>query len=460
MGGTSNQMRLLRRLLGLPYESGYFTAHPSHEPPEGLRHRENGSVWFDPALKCSRVVVEGSQEYKDLEMGDEDSESKGEDGRAKGVWWQRAHRILPDPDDEYATQASIPRKRLDAGLQEMSEQAWMSLNTVEGDEAQVSVSLAEDVWHVLTQDVSMSRLLVLEVVLEFVLIFTFALILFLFATVENSAPAGESAGSVFVSKLLLSLTSVRLSTDSIFGWKSQDASTGLEVAVLALQGWLHWLLLCVASAVIVARALKPLRQVVFSPDCVLTDDFLQIRMQVIRHQTVTLHNVKATLQANIGGNMHSLKLRNDLDGWASWNGAAPMTIQHNIDEASPFHPSRGIADRLWTVRVNIDATDNNGGQVFSTMCYYKPGTFLCNSKGFKAKFRAAGYDVYPRILLNHKFLDQIRMFRDKDGKPQHLEKNPFLAVNIDNLARTQLIEPAQGMGAPLGRTAMNLGPQP
>ena len=208
MGGISNQMRLLRRLLGLPYESGYWTAHPSHEPPEGLRHRENGSVWFDPALKCSRVVVEGSQECKDLEMGDEDSESKGEDGRAKGVWWQRAHRILSDPDDEYVTQASIPRKRLDAGLQEMSERAWMSLNAVEGDEAQVSVSLAEDVWHVLTQDVSIGRLLVLEVVLEFVLIFTFALILFLFATVENSAPAGESAGSVFVSKLLLSLTSV------------------------------------------------------------------------------------------------------------------------------------------------------------------------------------------------------------------------------------------------------------
>ena len=69
---------------------------------------------------------------------------------------------------------------------------------------------------------------------------------------------------------------MRLSTDSIFGWEGRRASSGIEVAILALQGWFHWILLSVAGAVIVARALKPLRQVIFAPDACLSDRDLSV----------------------------------------------------------------------------------------------------------------------------------------------------------------------------------------
>lgn len=435
-------MRLLRRLLGMPYESGYWTAHPDHAPPKGLRHREPGILYQDPAKGYTRLLVQGSEECEDLEAGALDGEAESERGH-KVPWWQRAHRVHPDAGDEYGTQASIPRTTMDAGLNQVEEETWLRMFTLEGDETQMSVSFAEDVWHVLTVDLSIVRLLVLEILLEFWLIFSFALGLFVLALIEDSAPAGESRGATLVSKLLLSLTSVRLSTDSIFGWKSHDASTGLEVAVLALQGWLHWLLLCVASAVIVARALQPLRQVVFSPDCCLSDESLQIRMQVIRHRTVTLHNMKATLQAVIAGNTHTLKLRNDLEGWSRWSSAMPLTIQHDIDESSPLHPSRGLSDKLMQVRVAIEATDNTGGHVFSSMVYYMPGSFFAKMNGFKSAFHDAGYGVFPRVLVNHKFIDQIRMFRDAEGKPMPLDTNPCIAVNIDHFASTCLLPPKE-----------------
>ena len=95
---------------------------------------------------------------------------------------------------------------------------------------------------------------------------------------ESAAP---SSLELFAGVGILALTTVRLSTDKIFGWQPTKASTPLEITVLAIYGWIHWLLLSVASALIVARALRPARSGIFSPDSVVNDDSLQVRRCVL-----------------------------------------------------------------------------------------------------------------------------------------------------------------------------------
>ena len=106
----------------------------------------------------------------------------------------------------------------------------------EGDEGALRVSLAEDVWYLRTEDLSLWGVLRLEIALEVLVIVGFAILLTLASLAEAGGP---DAGDVFRGKMLLSLTSVRLGTDSIFGWQSKSASSGLEVAILAVQGWVH-----------------------------------------------------------------------------------------------------------------------------------------------------------------------------------------------------------------------------
>ena len=58
----------------------------------------------------------------------------------------------------------------------------------------------------------------------------------------------------------------------MYGWEEKTPSTKPEIIVLALIGWFHWLLLSVAGAIIVTRALKPLQQVAFAPDAIMNDE--------------------------------------------------------------------------------------------------------------------------------------------------------------------------------------------
>ena len=145
---------------------------------------------------------------------------------------------------------------IDSRLSEVEEKVWRATNAAEGDEMALSISFGEDIWHLLTVDLSIAKLLVLEATMELFMIVSFAMLMFLVDIAEGFTD-DQTKAELFRSKLLLALTAVRLSTDSIFGWEGRRASSGIEVAILALQGWFHWILLSVAGAVIVARALKP-----------------------------------------------------------------------------------------------------------------------------------------------------------------------------------------------------------
>ena len=145
-------------------------------------------------------------------------------------------------------------------------------------------STMEDIWYQLTVSMSVSRVLLLEVLVEAGIILAFALLLWLLAMAEG--PSGHSS---FGSKLALSLSSVRLNTDSIFGWKERPASSPAEVLVLVAEGWLHWLLLNVAGAVIVARALLPHRQMTFARTAIVdTDKELILRVTLVRQGAVLI----------------------------------------------------------------------------------------------------------------------------------------------------------------------------
>jgi len=411
--------------MGLPSDSGYYTCHPERLSEKGGSLRAFGRLVKDP------------RGFTRLDVGEESDEDL-----EKGAGSEREAKVTPvgeDGDDAaYGMKARVERRGVDAGLMEAEEKIWGQVVTMEGDDMELSVSMAEDIWHLLTVDLNTSTLLLLEVFLEIAMILFFGVLLTIVALIEVSSP-GVPGGQVFVSKLLLALTSVRLSTDSIFGWQAHDASTGLEVAILAFQGWFHWLLLSVAGAVIVARALKPLRQVIFGPDCTLSDGEVSIRMSIIRFQTVTLYNMSINMQVTaMGGRTWELKLPNGLNGYARWTGGMPLTIRHIIDKDSPLHPENpaGIdMNRLMYIRVCLTATDNHGGPVYAAMCYYHPKGFFANINGFQKAFDAAGY-LYPRILVDHKFKDQMRIFRDDEGVPLKSESLPHLICNLSNFGRS------------------------
>ena len=333
----------------------------------------------------------------------------------------------------------LPRRGIDSGLSQVEELVWRQANAAEGDENQLSVSLAEDVWHLLTVDLSISRLLALEAALELANIVFFAALMFAVDLLEGSSRDEDiTSASLFKSKLLLSLTAVRLSTDSIFGWTGRRASSGAEVAVLAFQGWFHWLLLSVAGAVIVARALKPLRQVIFSPDCCLTDEELTCRLQIIRHTSVTLYNMQFQLQLVAkGGQTWNLSLPHGVDTIARWTSAMPLTIRHVIDEDSPLAEKAGLRGTIISVRVAMTATDNHGGPVYAGMVYYNPEGFFGKKPAFRRAFAERGY-VLPRLLMDTKFADQIRLFRDQT-KPEAPAETaatlPLLAIDLDSTTK-------------------------
>ena len=413
MPRTSASRRTLRAFLGLPHSRGFYNRHPEFVE-KGQRNTILGHVKRD-AQGVSRIVPDepfAECDDIDLEHGD----------------------VHLDILDEYS------RKGIDSGLSAVEEEAWRKTNCAEGDENELSVSLAEDVWHLLTVDLSIARLLALEVMLELANIVFFAVIMFAVDILEGSATGDEAVPArLFRSKLLLSLTAVRLSTDSIFGWTGRRASSGAEVAVLAFQGWFHWLLLSIAGAVIVARALKPLRQVVFSPDCCLTNDELSLRMQIIRHKSMTLYNMAFQLQLVArGGQTWNLPLPHGVDTIARWTSAMPLTIRHVIDENSPLARDKGLRDTILSLRISMTAVDSNGGPVYAGMVYYAPRGFFGKQPGFRKEFLSKGY-VFPRILVDKRFVDQIRAFRDQTKPDAPMEKAttlPLLAVDLDSMSRT------------------------
>jgi hypothetical protein len=186
--------------------------------------------------------------------------------------------------------------------------------------------------------------------------------------------------------MLLSLATVRIASDSIFGWQERTPSSKPEVCVLALLGWCHWLLLSVAGAVIVARALKPLQQVAFAPDCVWGADDLSFRLVLIR-RSVILYDLQVRIQAFAGGRIFDLPLTNGSTGYARWTGVFPLTFKHALDEDERPPQSRHGGGAQGHGRVRVDPVPVRGGHRGGRVSRRRDSRVLRQSETAKATRR-------------------------------------------------------------------------
>jgi hypothetical protein len=325
------------------------------------------------------------------------------------------------------------REDYDLGLHNFFKKNFqMRFSIPEGrSDALLSLSLGEDIWHILTVDMSLPRLLLLEVLIEFTFIFIGSV-----ALTSVAAAEGQDLDSdLLSSKLMLSLTTVRISSDAIFGWAERTPSTKPEIAVLALLGWFHWLLLSVAGAIIVARALRPLQQVAFAPDCAINEMEVAIRMTVLR-RTVVIYDVQVKMMVTIRGMRHNLPMARGLTSYDHIS-AIPMTFKHDItDENSPLY-NRDFST-VQSIGISVRATDDSGNPVIAHAVYYNPKSWVAGKPEFQALF--ANRSPFPRILRGN-FADQIRMFRLPNSEATYVGSSvPMWMYNMENFSRVVPLE--------------------
>lgn len=394
-GSVGGFRRTLRRVLGLPWQTGRYR----HE----IERQKTGD---------SRKYVPVPTHEADLECGEVHTiDSEGYD-------------MVHGPPHLHRTCG------LDTRIYDLEKRIFNAISVAEGDQARFSVSLAEDVWHMLTVDLSIYRVLLLEILAEAVLILCIAVMLLSISVLDGSAGRSSGPSDLVGQKLLIALTSVRLNTDSIFGWNAQPKSTGWEIFVLAIGGWLHWLLLNVAGAVIVTRALAPQRQLIFSPDCILRDTELCLRIQLLRYTSSTLHNINISLQFfDRQGRCHQLSLRNNLSGYTCWTSAMTINVVHKIDEQSPLCPTNPDYAGVNMVRVAVSAVDDGGRSVNESFTYYGSDGIFPSHPGFVKLWRDAGCP-FPRILEGCRFAEVNRFLGDKDDG----SNLPWISVDLDAFA--------------------------
>ena len=401
----SRMERLVRRAWGLPTGEGFFCEHPrnpSARRAPGYHHvNERGNTMMMETGTWEEAVdaVEKAMKY---------APGRG----ANDVDTRREHERREDYDlglhnffkKNFQMRFSIPEGRSDALL---------------------SLSMGEDIWHILTVDMSLPRLLLLEVLIEFTFIFIGSVALTLVAAAEGQ----DLDSDLLSSKLMLSLTTVRISSDAIFGWAKP------EIAVLALLEWFHWLLLSVAGAIIVARALRPLQQVAFAPDCAVNEKEVAVRMLLLR-RTVVIYDVQVKMMVTIRGMRHNLPMARGLTSYDHIS-AIPMTFKHDItDENSPLY-NRDFST-VQSIGISVRATDDSGNPVIAHAVYYNPKSWVAGKPEFQALF--ANRSPFPRILRGN-FADQIRMFRLPNSEATIVGSSvPMWMYNMENFSRVVPLE--------------------
>ena len=419
--------RLVRLLLGLPYHKGVYT--PLN--PDNSDTKVGKYVWDEAAEAAARGVR--PQEEGGGKVADEAPDPTWEERSHTGLMDQRMMTNGTNMYDAYMSPECGPDMML------------------EGDLATFSSGLAEDVWHVLTTELTWSRMLMLELLMEAVLVVTFAVLMFAASYVAESSAGGGSAtataaGELFLSKLLLAFSTVRISSDAIFGWAPRAQSSSAEILLVALLGWLHWLLITVASALIVGRALKPQQQLVFAPDCTISAVTyngqrvleLAVKVAVLRtwHYPV-LQNVELKLEiARLGdGACYPLPLKGGITGFPQMATVVPIYLRHILDERSPIM-QQGGPEKMFFLMAHVSAEDTFGTRISQSMRY-------CNPDGpTPRRYANAGFSPC-RILFGATFASQMRMLRSPDGTPT--PSIPRVFLNVDNFHHVKRDPDAQAV---------------
>lgn len=212
----------------------------------------------------------------------------------------------------------------------------------------------------------MKSLIFVFFVVETALILSFGLLLYITDGVD---PGTFEACCIASARAITDLGNW---SDSQFSWLYGDSVMSMDIAVqgviiIILEGWVHFLWVCVASSLIIVKALVPMQQVAFSHHAVLTENELVIRIRVLRPLTTVLvcPEVRVDVCTNSGT---FIKLPLNGGGcYAKWSGSPTLTIRHKVTEDSPFY------DEKKENGPNVITTPNNCSHVSCSFPSSLPG---------------------------------------------------------------------------------------
>jgi hypothetical protein len=316
-----------------------------------------------------------------------------------------------------------------------------------GNEFKFSPGVGTDLWAYLSNDVPTAYLVVAYFVFELVFIGAFGVLLLVTSGID---PGG------FMRCVLASARAVTMLAnwgsnqfDFVDGGTAEKLSV-LGALILMVEGFLHFMFVCVASSLIIVRALRPLQQVAFSHHCCLTDEELVVRIRILRPTKTVLIRPEVKLDVCLtSGTFVKLQIVRVLspsyqylsqnsptyvllpavfdqvgDGsYAKWSGNPTITIRHKVVEGSPFFLEReeasgGSEEGPGKVRSTLDgiahlscslvATDANGIPIAEVQQYSPMVGFMKMVMDPYFESDAAIREQYPQILHHVKFQDQIK----------------------------------------------------
>ena len=302
-----------------------------------------------------------------------------------------------------------------------------------GDELQFSPGFFIDAWHYLCSDVRTVSLIASYLVIEALFIVFFGLLLFV---CQGIAPTTLTRCLLASARSVTVLANFGSFEPADFGSEFDGGVSRVRMGgafLLILEGFFHFMFVCVASSLIIVRALRPLQQVAFSHHCCLTDDELVMRVRILRPDRMVL--IRPEIKVDVcltSGTFVKVPLVGD-GAYAKWSGNPTITIRHKVVEGSPFFLKREAAeeaeeaktggasasaaaptgqvrstlDGIANVSCSLVCTDQFGIPVTETQQYVPTTGFMgmCLKPHFEADPR--NELRVPQILHHAKFQDQI-----------------------------------------------------
>ncbi|GMH86657.1 hypothetical protein TrVE_jg10700 [Triparma verrucosa] len=314
-----------------------------------------------------------------------------------------------------------------------------------GSELKFSPGFWTDLWASLSLDYKIPSLLVIYLGFEVMFVFSFGALLFATSGITPRSFSRSVLASARVVTMLANFESNNFHYINNGGDDEQISVVGSMI--LVLEGYVHFMFVCIASSLIIVRALRPLQQVAFSHHAVLTDTELVLRIRILRPKTTVL--IHPTVQVDVcltSGTFLPLPLVGN-GTYAKWSGNPTITIRHKIDEESPLFLERGppklvknevdgtsqeqpgdvrsTTSNIVHVSCALIATDTNGTPINEVQTYVVNTGF--NAMLYAHYFEASDFfppynniQACPQVVTNAKFQDQIRF---GTATPEELANN-------------------------------------
>ena len=163
-----------------------------------------------------------------------------------------------------------------------------------GSELKFSPGFWTDFWESLSLEYTIPSLLMIYLVFEMTFVFSFGALLFAIGGITPHSFGRSVLDSARVVTMLANFESEQF---HFVDGEEREQITALGSVILVLEGYLHFMFVCIASSLIIVRALRPLQQVAFTHHAVLTDTELVIRIRILRPKTTVL--IHPTVQVDV-----------------------------------------------------------------------------------------------------------------------------------------------------------------